>query len=83
MNGHIRKISVGKDYPDGVLHFQVGKNIRLVGVPYMITDILLDQDMLSLGKSVYNIYISNEDGKVLWKTIDGLPVVIENNIDFN
>lgn len=83
MNGHIRKISVGKDYPDGVLHFQVGKNIRLVGVPYMITDILLDQDMLSLGRSVYNIYISNEDGKVLWKTIDGLPVVIENNIDFN
>jgi len=83
MNGHIRKISVGKDYPDGVLHFQVGKNIRLVGVPYMITDILLDQDMLSLGKSVYNIYISNEDGKVLWKTIDGLPVVIENNIDFS
>jgi hypothetical protein len=83
MNGHIRKISVGKDYPDGVLHFQVGKNIRLVGVPYMITDILLDQDMLSLGRSVYNIYISNEDGKVLWKTIDGLPVVIENNIDFS
>ena len=83
MNGHIRKISVGKDYPDGVLHFQVGKNIKLVGVPYMITDILLDQDMLSLGRSVYNIYISNEDGKVLWKTIDGLPVVIENNIDFS
>ena len=83
MNGHIRKISVGKDYPDGVLHFQVGKSIRLVGVPYMITDILLDQEMLNLGKSVYNIYISNEDGKVLWKTIDGLPVVIENNIDFS
>jgi len=39
--------------------------------------------MLSLGRSVYNIYISNAEGKVLWKTIDGLPVVIENNIDFS
>lgn len=83
MNGHIRKISVGKDYPDGVLHFQVGKSFKLVGVPYTITDILLDQNMLALGRSVYNIYISNSAGKVLWKTIDGLPVVIENNIDFS
>lgn len=76
MNGEIRKISVGKDYPDGVLHYQVGKTINLIRVPYQITDILFEED-------VYNIYIANDNGKVLWKTISNVPVVVEYNINFD
>lgn len=82
MNGEIRKISVGKDYPDGVLHYQVGKIINLVGNPYKITDILLDQTFLEIGKVVYNIYIADHKGKVMWKTVYEVPTVIEYNINF-
>lgn len=82
MNGEIRKISVGKDYPDGVLHYQVGKIINLAGKPYKVTDILINKDLLEKGKPVYNIYIADENGKVLWKTIVDVPVVIEYNINF-
>jgi hypothetical protein len=83
MNGEIRKISVGKDYPDGVLHYQVGKIINLVGNPYKITDILLDSNFLEEGKVVYNIYIADHKGKVMWKTIYEVPTVIEYNINFD
>ena len=82
MNGEIRKISVGKDYPDGVLHYQVGKIINLVGNPYKITDILLDKTFLEVGKVVYNIYIADHKGKVMWKTVYEVPTVIEYNINF-
>jgi|TARA_R110000822_G_scaffold271184_1_gene393966 hypothetical protein len=82
MNGEIRKISVGKDYPDGVLHYQVGKIINLVGNPYKITDILLDRTFLEVGKVVYNIYIADHKGKVMWKTVYEVPTVIEYNINF-
>jgi len=82
MKTQIRKISVGKDYPDGVLHYQVGKNINLAGKPYEITDILTNQELLNQGKLAYDVYIANVDGKVLWKTIVDVPVVIENNINF-
>lgn len=79
----IRKISVGKDYPDGVIHYQKGKQINLVGVPYTITDILINKEAKELGKVVYDIYIANENGKVLWKQVIDLPVVVENNINFD
>lgn len=82
MYGQIRKISVGRDYPDGVLHYQVGKNINLVSTPYRITDIMVDSTLLEKGIVSYNIYIANNDGKVLWKTIVDVPVVVEYNINF-
>lgn len=78
----IRKISVGKDYPNGVMHYQRGKQVNLVGTPYTITDILVDQQLKEFGKVAYNIYIANTDGKVLWKQIIDVPVSIEFNITF-
>lgn len=82
MKAQIRKISVGKDYPDGVLHYQVGKYINLASNSYEITDILTNQELLEKSIVGYDIYIANSNGKVLWKTIVGVPVVIENNINF-
>ena len=78
----IRKISVGKDYPNGVIHYQRGKEIFLVGVPYTITDILVNEELKELGTLAYDIFIANKDGKVLWKQVIGVPVIIENNISF-
>ena len=76
----IRKISVGKDYPNGAIHYQVGRPVVLVNVKYMITAILNEEN--SKGEMVYNIYISNDDGTVLWKEIKDMPTVTENNVNF-
>lgn len=82
MASQIRKISVGKDYPDGVLHYQVGKNIKLSSAYYRITDILEHTQLEYETTRSFDIFISNQEGKVLWKTISGVPAVVEYNIDF-
>lgn len=77
MKTDIRKISVGKGYPDGAMHYQVGKIMRLQNIPYLIHSIIQSED------ETYDIYLSNEEGKVLWKTIKNMPVLVENNINFD
>jgi len=77
----IRKISVGRDYPNGSIHYQVGKVINLLGVDYKISNILLEK--VEGDKMGYNIYIeSKETGSLLWKTIIDMPIHIENDITF-
>jgi len=77
----IRKISVGKDYPNGSIHYQVGKRMNLLGIDYTITLIALEK--VEGDKVGYNIYISNKDeGIILWKTIIDMPIHIENDITF-
>jgi len=77
----IRKISVGKDYPNGSIHYQVGKVISLLGSEYVISQILLEK--VEGDKLGYNIYIENEKvGTILWKTIVDMPIHIENDVTF-
>lgn len=88
MNTIIRKISVGERYLDAVIHYQVGSIQRLKRKVYRITGIYLDSELFELGKVAYNVYVKEETGtgfsaEVLWKTIMDVPVVVENNIDFD
>lgn len=90
MNTIIRKISVGRDYPNGAIHYQVGSVQNLKHKKYEITSIKFDKDLLELsGELGYNIYIKNIPTgdepvqTVLWKTVIGLPTVVENNIDLD
>lgn len=76
----IRKISVGRDYPNGSIHYQVGKPITLLDVQYVISDIILEK--VEGEKLGYNIYVRNEEGSILWKTLIDMPVHIENDITF-
>jgi len=78
----IRKISVGKDYPNSSIHFQVGKKIRLQYKEYTVHEISINEDLLKEGSYAYDIYLRDEDAVVFWKTIKDMPVVIENNINF-
>lgn len=78
----IRKISVGNGHPDQMMHYQVGKVCNLSNNPYTITDIVMDKELISLGKLAYNVYIADSRGKVLWKTIVDVPCVVEYNINF-
>lgn len=77
----IRKISVGRDYPNGSIHYQVGKRMSLLGTEYIISLIVLEK--VEDDKMGYNIYIeNNEVGTILWKTIVDMPIHIENDITF-
>jgi hypothetical protein len=74
---YIRKLAVGINYPDGAIHYQVGKEViynKSEGrKTHEITHILEDMDQSGL--LVYNIYIANiepENGvrsEVLWKSV--------------
>lgn len=79
MTTEYRKISVGKDFPDGSIHYQVGKNVNS---NYVITKIAESLKYRKEGKMAYDIFITGTDGTVLWKTVVDMPVVVENNIDF-
>lgn len=78
----IRKISVGKDYPNASIHYQVGKPIKLQGKPYVVHEISINDSLKESGSIAYDVYLRDEDGVVFWKTIKDMPTVIENNINF-
>lgn len=82
MKTDIRKISVGKDYPDGAMHYQVGKEIKLQGIPFIVSHFLLNKEYEGEGKKAYDVCIKNKEGAVVWKTLVDMPMVIENNVNF-
>ena len=82
MNTEIRKISVGSGYPDGSIHYQVGKRMKLQHSYYDILRININLKYKEEGETAYAIFIANEEGAMLWKTIVGMPCVVEYNIDF-
>jgi len=76
----IRKISLGKEFPDGAIHYQVGSGVKLNGrylKVSMILDITKEDDI-----KTYSVYLNDDGVNVLWKLIYGVPVVVEFNIDF-
>lgn len=83
MRTDIRKISIGKDYPNGGMHYQVGKEIRLQGVPFIVSHFLLNEEYLQEGKKAFDVCIRNDEGTVIWKTLVDMPMVIENNVNFD
>ncbi len=86
MNKIIRKLSIGSDYPNKSIHYQLGKEMRLtIGedkCKYKITGIYLDKELFQIGKLAYNVYISDERGEVLWKMFSDMPMAVEYKIDF-
>jgi hypothetical protein len=82
MKSIVRKLSVGGKFPDGAIHYQVGNKIKLNGELCEVVKIIQDVELLSLGKLAYNIYISDSNSTLLWKTPVDLPFVVEHNITF-
>lgn len=77
----IRKISIGLNYPDGVLHYQVGKEIFLTGKSFTISTINKKQN--EKGQSIYEIVLHDDQfhSDFVWKEIENMPVVVEYFID--
>lgn len=82
MNTQIRKISVGNGHPDYMMHFQVGKVYTINNSQFTLTEIFLEPSLLEKGVLAYNLYVSDGEVRVLWKTLVDLPMIIENNISF-
>lgn len=75
----IRKLSVGQDFPNGCMHYQVGKEMTLMGEPHKITAIIKEVED---GVSGYNIYIEGTESTVKWKRVENMPVHLEMDITF-
>ena len=78
MSSLIRKISVGIDQPNKVIHYQVGNKVNLNGDTYRIHTITMGRE---IEKMFYEIYIEDGRGVILWKTIIDVPVSIEYNVE--
>jgi len=69
----IRKISVGRDYKDNAMHYQIGQEVY---GNHVITNIL-EKD------SDYEIYIKKNKEVLLWKSFNkNMGISIEYNLDY-
>jgi hypothetical protein len=78
MEQPIRKIISGRDPKNGFA-FVVGQAVYGGGTIHAIA---VDGRAEQLyGRSRYLIYVENEDGVILWKAIENMPVIVEYDID--
>lgn len=77
----IRKISTGVDFPNGAMHYQIGKSFRVQEEQLEVVRIA--EELTKDGKVCYNIYIQGADSTILWKSLVGMPVHIEYDITFS
>jgi hypothetical protein len=78
MNGIIRKIIIGPNPKDAMAYY-LGMR---VGDGSVSTIVLDDEHLHRYGRSRYLIYIGVDGGQSLWKAIDGLPCLLEFDLNF-
>ncbi len=79
METPIRKIICGKDPKNGFA-FVVGQTIYGGGTIHAITQDGRAEQLY--GRSRFLIYIENEDGTMLWKSVDEMSCVLEYDLNF-
>lgn len=78
MNGLIRKIIIGQDPKDGMAYY-----IGMRAGDGKISAIILDGEFLhKYGRKRYFVYIENEEGTNLWKSIEDMPCIVEYDLNF-
>ena len=76
----IRKIVVGLNPKDAMAYY-VGQRAGAGKVHAIVKD---DKCMSKYGINRWLIYIENEeDGIMLWKTVESMPCLIEHDCDFS
>ena len=78
MNGVIRKIIIGRDPKDAMAYY-VGMRAGSGEVSAIVLD---DEHLHRYGKKRYLVYIQNQDGQMLWKSVDDMPCIIEFDLNF-
>jgi len=78
MSGVIRKIVIGLNPKDGMAYY-VGMRAGDRKVNAIVQD---DEHMYRYGKSRHLIYLEGDEGISLWKSVEGMPCLIEYDLNF-
>jgi hypothetical protein len=78
MDGVIRKIVIGRDPKDAMAYF-VGMRAGSGQVSAIVLD---DEHLFRYSKKRYLVYIQNDDGQTLWKSVDDMPCILEYDLNF-
>jgi hypothetical protein len=76
--GLIRKIVIGRDPKDAMAYY-VGMRAGKGHVSAIAPD---DRYQHKYGQMRYLIYIETDNGTMLWKAVDGMPCIIEYDLNF-
>lgn len=74
----IRKIIVGPN-PKDAMAYVVGMRAGTGEVDSIVRD---DVALYKYGRTIFRIYIKNEDGVMEWKSIENMPVMLEYDLNF-
>lgn len=75
----IRKIIIGRDPKDAMAYY-----MGMRAGSGLVTAIVQDEAFLhKYGKTRYLIYIENEEGTMLWKSVDNMPCILEYDLNFD
>ena len=75
----IRKIVIGRDPKDAMAYY-VGMRAGAGKVAAIVQD---EAWLYKYSVVRYNIYIENEEGTMLWKTVDNMPCIVEYDLKFD
>jgi hypothetical protein len=75
----IRKIVIGRDPKDAMAYY-VGMRAGAGKVSAIVED---EAHLHKFSKKRYLIYIENEEGTILWKSVDSMPCIVEYDIKFD
>ena len=74
----IRKIVIGRDPKDAMAYY-VGMRAGAGKVVAIIQD---EKYIQKYGIVRYLIYVENDEGTMIWKSIDGMPCILEYDLKF-
>ena len=74
----IRKIVIGINPKDAMAYY-VGMKVGNMKVDSIVVD---EKFLVVHNIRIYLIYLTSDEGVMLWKTIEDLPVVVEYNLNF-
>ena len=74
----IRKIVIGRDPKDAMAYY-TGMRAGAGKVSAIIED---EAHLHKFSKKRYLVYIENEEGTMLWKSIDDMPCILEYYLKF-
>lgn len=74
----IRKIVIGRDPKDAMAYY-VGMRAGAGKVVAIIQD---EKYIQKYGIVRYLIYVENDEGTMIWKSVDGMPCILEYDLKF-
>lgn len=74
----IRKIIVGINPKDAMAYY-IGMRVGSMNIDSIVLD---EKVLIKHNIKRYLIYLTGQDGVMLWKSIDSMPVVVEYDLNF-